>query len=649
MIINNPLKILILQPNEQEVHDLVRVILQINPKNKVYWAITLTEGLKIAQNTLLDILLLDLNQQDQLGYKTFLKCRNILPHLPIVIMASGGNEIIGEQAIRSGAQDYIVKAGLDAKHLSRSLHFAKHRHDIQQELQKKHHALAESERKLVQIQGISGLGTWEMDLLDQNVKGNEQFFHLLNFTASMKAITKATFIDRVYLEDRTKVSEFFNGHDTSQEVTNCDFRILITGKQMRYLSMASRVQVDESAEKLVVLGMIQDISERQAVKALYSEKLYLSKVMELRDKMLNDIAFYIRTPLFSIVNFIYLLEDHPVRHQHRDAFKGLKASVDELQIYLNKLMNFSGITKDGTPSAPKPFDLHYDLQMIKKILEYKNDEQPITCDVQIQTDIPKFVIGDASILYRILFNMQDFFKNMQSEKRKVSIQIITDTHNKDWFNLRIQCRDHYAYHQGFNPNSWLEKSGMATTFESLPENENMGRVNMITLASLTKAANGNYQVTQLPGGSLRFLISLPYQLQSEEIIVASSQDWIEPIRILLVEDHFLNQIATRNVITSWSEHITVDIAENGLVAVEKCRAYDYDLILMDIQMPVMNGIEASKKIRERSEIPIIAMSAHASESESQRCRDVGINDYLSKPFKPEELKNKVFKTLSVLR
>lgn len=649
MIINNPLNILLLQSDEQEVIDLVRMIIQINPKNKVFTSYTLTEALKIAQNTTLDILLLDLTVKDQLGYKTFLKCRTSIPHLPIVLLASGGNEIIGEQAIRSGAQDYIVKASLDVKLLSRTLHFAKHRHDIQKELEKKNQLLSESERKLIQIQGIGGLGSWDMDLLEQKIKGNEQFFHLLDFTANMKAISKAAFIDRVYLEDRPKVVEFFNALDTSQESSHFDFRILITGNQLRHLRMSTRVQVDDMAEKLVVLGIIQDISERQTIKALYSEKLYLSKVMELRDSMLNDIAFYIRTPLFSIVNFIYLLEDHPVRHQHRDAFNGLKASVDELQIYLNKLMNFSGITKDGTPSAPKPFDLHYDLQMIKKILEYKNDEQSIICDVQIQTDIPKFVIGDASILYRILFNMQDLFKNLQSDKRRISIQIIADTHNKEWFNLRIQCRDHYAYNQGFNPNSWLEKSNLSADFESLPESESLGRVNMLTLASLTKAANGNYQVNQLPGGSLRFLISLPYQLQSEEIIATAQQDWIEPIRILLVEDHFLNQIATRNVVTSWSEHITVDIAENGLVAVEKTREYTYDLILMDIQMPVMNGIEASKKIRERSDIPIIAMSAHASESESQRCKDVGINEYLSKPFKPEELKNKVFKMVSVLR
>ncbi|MBP6184211.1 MAG: response regulator [Saprospiraceae bacterium] len=649
MIINNPLKILLLQSDEQEVRDLVRMINQINPKNKVYSAFTLLEGSRIAQNTNLDILLLDLNLNDQQGYKTFLNCRKSIPHLPIVILASGGNEIIGEQAIRSGAQDYIVKAGLDVKLLSRTLHFAKHRHDIQLELQKKNHALVENERKLIQLQGISGMGTWDMDLLEQKIKGNEQFFHLMDFTANMKAISKAAFIDRVYQEDRPKVVEFFNDLDTSQESSNFDFRILISGNQLRHLRMSTRVQVDESAEKLVVIGIVQDISERSAIKALYSEKLYLSKVMELRDNMLNDIAFYIRTPLFSIVNFIYLLEDHPVRHQHRDAFNGLKASVDELQLYLNKLMNFSGIAKDGTPSTPKPFDLHYDLQMIKKILEYKNDEQAISCDVQIQPDIPKFVIGDASILYRILFNMQDLFKNLQSDKRRVSIQIITDTHNKEWFNLRIQCRDHFAYHQGFNPNSWLEKSHLSADYDALPESESMGRVNMLTLASLTKAASGNYQVNQLPGGSLRFLISLPYQLQSEEIIVAAQQDWIEPIRILLVEDHFLNQIATRNVVTSWSEYITVDIAENGLVAVEKTREYTYDLILMDIQMPVMNGIEASKKIRQRSDIPIIAMSAHASESESQRCKDVGINEYLSKPFKPEELKNKVFKMVSVLR
>ncbi|NJS40302.1 MAG: response regulator [Rhodobacteraceae bacterium] len=87
---------------------------------------------------------------------------------------------------------------------------------------------------------------------------------------------------------------------------------------------------------------------------------------------------------------------------------------------------------------------------------------------------------------------------------------------------------------------------------------------------------------------------------------------------------------------------TVDIAENGIVAVEKFRAHGYDLILMDLQMPVMNGFDATVRIREKSNVPIIALTATATKSESEKCFEIGMNDYILKPFKPLDLYAKIF-------
>jgi CheY-like chemotaxis protein len=89
----------------------------------------------------------------------------------------------------------------------------------------------------------------------------------------------------------------------------------------------------------------------------------------------------------------------------------------------------------------------------------------------------------------------------------------------------------------------------------------------------------------------------------------------------------------------------VDIAENGLVGVEKMRAHNYDLILMDLQMPVMNGFDATTKIRETSKVPIIALSANSSHQEAEKTKAVGMNDYMSKPFKPQGLYEKIMMVL----
>ena len=141
-----------------------------------------------------------------------------------------------------------------------------------------------------------------------------------------------------------------------------------------------------------------------------------------------------------------------------------------------------------------------------------------------------------------------------------------------------------------------------------------------------------------------FEVTLPVKALRMMHVDATAPD--EPLKILLVEDHFLNQMATKKLLMNWSPFVTVDIAENGLIGVEKYKAHGYDLILMDLQMPVMNGFDATARIREKSIVPIIALTATASKQEADRCFEIGMNDYVSKPFKPNELYMKIMNALA---
>ena len=108
----------------------------------------------------------------------------------------------------------------------------------------------------------------------------------------------------------------------------------------------------------------------------------------------------------------------------------------------------------------------------------------------------------------------------------------------------------------------------------------------------------------------------------------------------MVEDHVINQIATRKVLTSWSDFLTVDIAADGEEAVDKFHKKEYDLVLMDLQMPVMGGLEATERIRDElnlKELPIIAMTANAMTGDKEKCLIAGMNDYTTKPINPKKL------------
>jgi CheY-like chemotaxis protein len=146
------------------------------------------------------------------------------------------------------------------------------------------------------------------------------------------------------------------------------------------------------------------------------------------------------------------------------------------------------------------------------------------------------------------------------------------------------------------------------------------------------------------GEGSTFDVSIPVKIPKQLTFNEGDKPDI-PLKILLVEDHFLNQIATKKVLTTWSDLVSVDIAENGLIGLEKFREHGYDLVLMDLQMPVMTGIESSKKIREKSNVPIIALTANSSKQEADKCFEAGINDYIAKPFKPQDLYAKIMNQL----
>ncbi|MBL4716475.1 MAG: response regulator, partial [Bacteroidia bacterium] len=148
-----------------------------------------------------------------------------------------------------------------------------------------------------------------------------------------------------------------------------------------------------------------------------------------------------------------------------------------------------------------------------------------------------------------------------------------------------------------------------------------------------------------------FSFTIPYKIGTTDVFIKEkmkepsdpSAD-LESIKILLVEDNPINQLMAKKVLSSWN--CTADTAENGKLAIEKLNAGDYDVILMDLQMPEMDGYEATKHIRNKmkpskNEVPIIAMTANAGSGEADKCLSLGMNDYISKPFVPQELNSKI--------
>ncbi len=649
MIAKTTISILLVDSTLAEANLTTSLLVQGNDQFKVYQADSIYEAIRMSGRRSLDVIVLELNLPDVSGYKAFQKCREKMPHLPIVIFTQQHNEIIGVQAIRAGAQDYLIKGSVDARHLQRAVYFATQRHENTAQLIASNDLITQRERKLREVQDIGGFGSWEMDILNQEIWGSPKFFELIGIQHSNTPLSKRIYLDLVHPGDQEKVHTFFSTLIQSNQPRSSRHRLLLDGSSVRQVELTARIQIEESSQQVIALGVLSEVQDKTEVRNAREEQQYSRKLKKLRDKVLNDLSFHIRTPLYSMVNFLYLLEESPIKLQNKEAFQGLKYSLDELQQHINQLITFSLAAEENASQHIKSFDLRKALQMMVKMLDFRKDHHPVHLDIKLDQKLPRDVLGDQTKLVQVFYNLFDLFLNLSTEPRRVAVRIKAETTDPDWINLLITCRDPQPVPPEVDLNVWNTESGLMEHYQDSPENENLAKINLITMDKMVRSMGGNYKIPQEQSNSLKLAISLPMQIVQVQPRVTATQDWIEPLRILLVEDHFLNQIATKNVLHTWSADLTVDIAENGLVAIEKFKAHEYDLVLMDIQMPVMNGLTACKKIRETSAVPIIALSAYASDQEAEKCIHAGFNDYLAKPFKPEELKHKVFRLASLVR
>lgn len=648
MVVSTPLTIIFISRQTEGGQDIQSVVKSANHRNKILQANDPLQAIELAGLHPVDAIILNITDSSRQQFKRIQDVLEILHAYPIIILSDRNNEIIATQAIRSGVQDFIVKDTLEPWQFMRCIHFAIDRHKIH----------CRSDESLSRLTGIlkqqkllleaAQIGGWEMQLFAGDLSVDEGFCQIIGYAIYQEKLLLGEFQKLIIEEDRTVISDFVKALLHRHQVNPIHFRIRMPDQTIRNVIMGGRISDDGSDMR--ASGFLQETRPDQNLIALNQDKKHLSLILELRDRMMDELAFRVRTPMYSIVNFLYLLEDHPVRKEHKEAFEGLKVSVDELQYFLNRLMNYTAIIREDVPSENKIFKLHQDLKTILHLM-FTMDASPNKPEYQVMIDqnIPTVVKGDPILLLRVLFTLKDILKNLASEPRKIRIQFSSEPQLGRWVKLHILIRDPHHYDHELSIFRQLDLEDFIHSYKIRTEPENIIRMHMITLNKLVQAMNGAWDINLQATGALKIQLEIPFEkIQTEVSQVQSIQTWVEAIRILLVEDHFLNQIATKNVIMSWSEDFTVDIAENGAVAIEKHQANPYDLILMDIQMPVMNGIDAARKIRQFSEVPIIALSAHGTEQEALRCKEAGMNAYLAKPFKPDELKNQVFRLASII-
>jgi CheY-like chemotaxis protein len=358
----------------------------------------------------------------------------------------------------------------------------------------------------------------------------------------------------------------------------------------------------------------------------------------------------IRTPMNAIIGLSELLLKETLSDKQLENLKSIKYSADNLLVIINDILDFSKIESGKIEFEEVNFDLENKIHEIRKTFIFKAEEKNIGLKFRLSDRVPKFLIGDPFRLNQILLNL---LSNAVKFTKEGTVSLFIDLIEESNESVKLKF-------DVIDTGIGIPKDKLASVFESYTQaytdiTRRFGGtgLGLAITRQLVTMQNGEIFLESKLGKGTTFTINLEFQ-KGVEIEQGSKDEVIAELlekrdfhgaNVLLVEDNIMNQFVANQVLELWN--IKVDFANNGLEAVDKLKINDYALVLMDLQMPVMSGYEATSFIRDKTnrlrnpDIPIIALTADAFPETKKKVMESGMNDFVTKPLEQTDLYNKI--------
>lgn len=420
-------------------------------------------------------------------------------------------------------------------------------------------------------------------------------------------------------------------------------------KLQRYIYLGGGIAI-----AIIVLGLLSRLRYLRRTSSVLEErnrKIEIEKhkaeeAEHVREKFLAKMSHEIRTPMNAIMGLTNILRKNPHDPGQEKYFNAIWQSSENLLFILNDILDLSKLEAGKIEIEKLPFNPMDELMKLREIMKYKAEEKGIQIKCELDENIPPVLIGDPIRLNQIMINLTGNAIKF-TEKGQIFVSIKLRERNNDQAVLEFEISD-----TGIGiPADRLEKIFESFTQAESDTTRRYGGTGLgLTISKeLVELQNGNIKVKSELGKGSVFSFEIPYQIGEAKIQVPQAEITpefqLKNLNILLVEDNQFNVMVAIDELNSIIENASIDLAENGIEAVDKVKSNTYDIVLMDIQMELMNGYEAAEAIRAmdapKKDIPIIAITANAMKDELKKCLEAGMNDFISKPFNPEELKLKI--------